>query len=147
MIVKKSQPINLELNILDLDGKPETNITSCLFSIYHRDNGVIVFDVESTEMSIDGNKAYYTINEGISVSGNYIINYIINNTYSQSEDLIVGYLEDDVKNIIDCEFGNWQILNNQMIFLKTDGSELMRFNLYDEDGKPSMQSIFKRVKV
>jgi hypothetical protein len=40
--------------------------------------------------------------------------------------------------------GRWWINNNQMIFYKSDGSELMRFNLFAEDGTPAMEDIFQR---
>lgn len=43
--------------------------------------------------------------------------------------------------------GKWHILNNQMIFYKSDGTELIRFNLFNEDGTPAMEDIFKRVPV
>ena len=48
--------------------------------------------------------------------------------------------------LLDVEQGNWEILNNQMIFYKRDGSELMRFNLYDKSGQPSETNVYKRVR-
>lgn len=51
----------------------------------------------------------------------------------------------DVYNI---NFGRWKIIANQMIFYKDDNAtELVRFNLFDELGVPSMDAIFERRKV
>lgn len=44
--------------------------------------------------------------------------------------------------------GRWHILNNQMIFYKDDNvTEVMRFDLYDDLGNPSMDAVFDRRKV
>ena len=45
------------------------------------------------------------------------------------------------------EAGNWKIENNQMIFYKIDGSELMRFDLFDKNGNPSENDVFERRRV
>ena len=46
------------------------------------------------------------------------------------------------------EYGDWQIVNNQMIFKGVDHTtELARFDLKDSAGLPSMLEVFKRVKV
>ena len=60
---------------------------------------------------------------------------------------IVGDIQTKVTTINHVESGNWEIKNNQMIFYKTDGSELMRFNLLDSSGVPTMTNVFKRAKV
>lgn len=48
----------------------------------------------------------------------------------------------------DIEAGNWQIINNQMIFVGVDGiTEVARFDLRDSAGSPSMESVYRRVRV
>ena len=52
---------------------------------------------------------------------------------------------DDIWNV---EYGRWRIINNQMIFYKPDGiTEISRFDLFDENGSPTMSSPFERRKV
>jgi hypothetical protein len=57
----------------------------------------------------------------------------------------------DIKNltndILDIHYGNWEILNNQMVFYDRDNIEIMRFNLKDKSGNASEVSIYKREKV
>lgn len=43
------------------------------------------------------------------------------------------------------EGGRWRIVNNQMIFYKSDNTtEVARFNLYDSDGQPATENVFER---
>lgn len=54
----------------------------------------------------------------------------------------------DVEFMKDVEGGNWKIENNQMVFYKTDGTtEIARFDLFDEDGKPAMKNVLERQRV
>lgn len=49
-----------------------------------------------------------------------------------------------VEEIIDIQKGNWEIKGTQMIFYRRDGSELMRFNLLDNNGNSTTHKVFKR---
>jgi hypothetical protein len=49
--------------------------------------------------------------------------------------------------LLDIEKGNWKIESDQMIFYKIDGSELMRFNLYDKDGLPTEENVYFRERL
>ena len=50
--------------------------------------------------------------------------------------------------LYDISFGRWKIVSNQMIFYKDDNvTEVVRFNLFDDTGNPSMDAVFERVKV
>jgi len=53
----------------------------------------------------------------------------------------------NVDELLDIEEGKWEIVNNQMIFYRRNGTELMRFNLYDASNNPTMTKVYKRVKV
>jgi len=56
-----------------------------------------------------------------------------------------GYALDFTYNI---NSGRWKIINNQMIFYKEDNiTEVVRFNLFDSSGNPTMDSPFERQKV
>lgn len=61
--------------------------------------------------------------------------------------LDISNLKTNIDLITDMQTGNWEILNNQMIFLDRNNIEIMRFNLLDKLGLPSDHNIFKRVKV
>ena len=53
-----------------------------------------------------------------------------------------------VGSIYDIQYGRWRIVNDQMIFYKEDNStEVARFDLFDDAGNPTMDSVFERVKV
>lgn len=44
--------------------------------------------------------------------------------------------------------GKWEIVNNQIIYYKADNStEVCRFNLFDSDGNPAMERVYKRERV
>lgn len=49
-----------------------------------------------------------------------------------------------VDTLLDVEQGNWKIINNQMIFYTRAGGELMRFDLLNAAGDPSMTEVFER---
>ena len=61
--------------------------------------------------------------------------------------LPIASLQTDLTFIRDEAGGDWQIINNQMIFSKEDGTELMRFDLKDLAGTPVMEGVFKRERV
>lgn len=57
----------------------------------------------------------------------------------------VNDLEADIKLIRDVTAGRWKIINNQMIFYGEDNmTEVLRFDLLDDSGNPSMDSVFER---
>lgn len=49
--------------------------------------------------------------------------------------------------LLDIGQGDWQVVDNQMIFFKRDGTELMRFDLKNRAGSPAESNVFKRSKV
>lgn len=60
----------------------------------------------------------------------------------------LGNIEAKVDRLIDIQYGRWHIVNDQMIFYKEDNTtEVARFDLFDENGNPSMDAVFDRVKV
>lgn len=57
-------------------------------------------------------------------------------------------IQNRVEDIYHLTAGRWVIKDNQMIFYKDDNvTELMRFNLFDNNGSPSMDAVFDRTKV
>lgn len=59
----------------------------------------------------------------------------------------INTLSNKLDILLDIEQGNWEIKDNQMIFYRRDGTELMRFNLYDKEGNLSDKAVFKRERV
>ena len=50
--------------------------------------------------------------------------------------------------LIDIQYGRWKIYDNQMIFYAEDNiTEVARFNLFDENGVPTVDAVFDRVRV
>jgi hypothetical protein len=67
-----------------------------------------------------------------------------------SQTSIISQIETNrnlLNELLDVEQGNWLIQNNQMIFYKRNGDELMRFNLFDSLGNPSEITVYRRDKV
>jgi len=55
---------------------------------------------------------------------------------------------DRVDDVFQMTAGRWRIVSNQMIFYKDDNStEIMRFNLFDDAGNPTMDAVFDRFRV
>jgi hypothetical protein len=69
-------------------------------------------------------------------------------SYAAEEYRDVDSSNDLIQKIYDIQFGRWKIENNQMIFYKEDNStEVVRFDLFDESGKPSVEVVFERLRV
>lgn len=152
MLIKINTQIPLELRITDLFGQARTDITSVSVRIYHRVAGSIVEDLAPTSMSGSGSLWHYSFTGGIPTESKCTIEYTITDTlsvvYIQTDDLEVGYLESDIQFLIDTEGGTWEIQNNVMSFYKADGVTLVAsFNLFDANGTPSMDAVFKRVRL
>ena len=57
-------------------------------------------------------------------------------------------MNDRIEAVFQLTAGRWKIENYQMIFFKDDNTtEVCRFDLFDENGNPSMDAIFDRRKV
>ncbi len=60
----------------------------------------------------------------------------------------LAQLQADIDFIKEIEGGRWKLLNNQMIFYEDDNvTEVARFNLFDENGLPTMSNVMERVRV
>ena len=65
-----------------------------------------------------------------------------------ADEASLAALLSDIAFIKNIEGGRWKIINNQMIFYKSDNStEIARFNLYDKQGQLSEENIFERQRV
>ena len=50
--------------------------------------------------------------------------------------------------ISNIEGGKWSIESNQMVFYEDDNvTEIARFNLFDKNGNPAVDNIYKRTRV
>lgn len=57
----------------------------------------------------------------------------------------VGQMSSSISLLQDVSVGRWKIADNQMIFFKSDNvTEVMRFNLFDENGVLSNVNVFDR---
>lgn len=60
----------------------------------------------------------------------------------------VNHISGVVDELYQMGYGRWKIENNQMIFFGSNNTtEIARFNLFDDAGDPTMDSVFDRVKV
>lgn len=60
----------------------------------------------------------------------------------------VTYIKSRSDQLYDIQYGRWKIEGNKMRFYKEDNSTLVaEFNLFDDAGNPTMDSVFDRVKV
>lgn len=61
---------------------------------------------------------------------------------------VLNVVSGTISQLYDVQYGKWEITSNQMVFYKPDNvTEIARFDLFDEYGAPSMDAVFKRVKV
>ena len=61
---------------------------------------------------------------------------------------LVGAMLADLVFLRDMTAGRWKIVNKQMIFFREDNlTEVARFNLFDDTGTASEDSVFERVRV
>lgn len=60
---------------------------------------------------------------------------------------ILMMMSGTLASLYDIGFGRWHIVGNQMVFYKEDNlTEVVRFNLFDDTGTPSMDAVFQRTK-
>ena len=65
-----------------------------------------------------------------------------------SIDSMVTSMSGTLSSVYDIQFGRWKIVGDQMIFYKDDNTtEVVRFDLFDDLGNPTMDAVFERVKV
>jgi len=60
----------------------------------------------------------------------------------------IGQITEDLTFLKDIEGGRWKILNNQMIFYKSDNeTEVCRFNLFDRNAMATERNVYDRKRV
>lgn len=60
----------------------------------------------------------------------------------------IGLMSGTLSQLYHINFGRWRIISNQMIFYADDNTtEIVRFNLLDDSGSPTMDQVFERRKV
>ena len=75
-------------------------------------------------------------------------NYEENNPLIGNILTTVNQISGTVGELYQMGYGRWKIQNNQMLFFGPDNlTEIARFNLFDDAGSPTMDSVFDRVKV
>jgi hypothetical protein len=60
---------------------------------------------------------------------------------------VVSGVHDVVNENKEFLIGRWLIANNQMIFFDQNNVEIVRYDLFDQNGHPSMENVFERRKV
>jgi hypothetical protein len=75
-------------------------------------------------------------------------NYEENNPKVDETWQMVNDVTGAINMLYDMQFGRWHIVNNQMLFYGPDNSTLLAvFNLFDDNGNPTMDAVFQRVKI
>ena len=136
------------------NGIPKTGLNPTI-KIREVTTGTLVIAGESGDIMSELGDGWYKYQ----FSGDETINYAIvcdgGSTMPTSERYVYAGTElTEVHNTIDfikqVESGRWKLdrTTNQMIFYKDDNTtELMRFNLYDIDGSPTVSGVAERRKV
>jgi len=139
-----------------------SGLTDVRYYVY-KPNGVKLGAYLMTELNnVTAKGIYYDDFLDADIEGNYL--FIANSPSHPKQDEKTVVFEHQIwqagdRNIIltqladikDIEKGNWEIVNNQMIFKRENGTELLRFNLYNKmggltDGENNGVP-FKRIKV
>ncbi len=88
-------------------------------------------------------------------TNNEVYSYNMNPSFKQSDREKLFSLKnyDDtvirsmIKDIRDMEFGNWTIIDDTIIYYREDGTELARYRLFDDLGRPTAKNAFRRLKI
>lgn len=73
---------------------------------------------------------------------------VIDNKIDTTVSTNLTAINDRIEQIYQLTAGRWIIKDNQMIFYKDDNeTEVARFNLFDNNGSPSMDAVFDRFRV
>ena len=162
----------VESNILNID-LPMSSLDSKLDTIINTSNGLSI-DITEVQSDIDYlnttssgtistlntiNNNVQFLNTDIQTLGTDIQNIdstIQNLNIPTVSDIVTAVwnhskatqISSDVAFVKSIEGGKWEIKNNQMIFYaENNTTELARFNLYNDAGVLSEESVFKRVRV
>lgn len=135
----------IEMMVIDEDGNPVTGLTVTYEIRKSIDSSLF----DSGTLSESSGTYYKNIN--FTTVGQYRAIYSPPAGYESGIETVLvreEFAQDSkMDTLIHVESGNWKIVNNQMIFYKITGEELMRFNLFDDDGVPSSESVTERRKV
>lgn len=131
-------------------------------------NGQVVFirsgtgeDQSRRVMAYNGTTKVATLERNWDVTPDTTSGYVMLPTSTLSNDCIAhavwnapiaghqtaGTTGFNLQMLADVSAGNWKIQGTMMIFYKQDGSELFRYSLLDNNGNPSNQVVFERVKL
>ena len=162
MIVETPNPLRVSLQMLalEIDGTPKLDIVSGSVRVYHVGPGGEVTDLPATPLvHISPSTWRYVWESPTLAPGQYVAHYEVTDgavTYPLDEDLIVRDFAlqstlvasaADIALIRAIEAGSWVMAANQIIFYDEGGTEVARFNVFDEAGLPSMDDIFSRRRV
>lgn len=107
------------------------------------DDSVVVNAVSMNELASTGFFKYLFNPAPTSLTEYFYIT--TNGTEEHAGKIILGGYPDVLGDEFD---GKWEIVNNQMIFYKSDNTtEIKRFNLFDLDGNPAVDNVYKRERV
>jgi len=153
MLVKTGADIVLEILPKLINGTVNTSITSGTARIFTAITGSEVEALAPTALveDVSSNIWRYIWSSPGLTAGNYVIEYTLTDgviTGVYTENLSVGFMQEEIEKILNIETGRWQITGNQLIFFEPDGTtEITRFNLFDDTGTPTEESPVDRVPV
>jgi len=151
VIAKINENIDENFIVLDVDGNRITGLLQSDFIVE-------LFDPDKNEVSgsitvtiVELGNGHYRASFIPNKKGSWFLT--VSNTdyfpWGKSNEIdVYDASMDDLAFIKEVESGRWQIINNQMIFYASDNTtELMRFNLVDNNGDPTVDNVFDRIRV
>lgn len=140
---------------------PLTGLTPIIRIRDLSDNSLVVTDASMSEVgdgiykynfeSYDASKDYaIRCDANVVIVGRYRFSTTsqdIEEDVTDVKDLLLD-VQSDIDVIKEIETGRWKILNNQMIFYKSDNvTEIARFNLFNSSGTLSETDVYERQRV
>ena len=136
----------------------QTGLSDVRYYVY-KPNGVKLGPYSMSELDAGTAKGIYVDDFlDADIEGNYL--FIADSPSYPKQAEVTDYFENRIwqngdratvltalADIKDVEKGGWEIVGTQMIFKRENGTELMRFNLFNEAGIASNRDVFKRVRV
>lgn len=161
MICSRPDPafVALQITALEADGTPKADVVSGTVRVYTVDAlGAETEVLAATALGLGGGTTWRYVWEPLALAvGQYVCEYAITDgadTFVAQEDLVVQdgaqestllLVQADAALIRAVETGRWQIVANQMVFYDEQDVEILRFDLLNEAGLPSMSDVFQRV--
>lgn len=162
--------VTLQLTAHNIDGTPKLALASAKVRVYHMSGATETEDLALTNLTQVGTSntwryvwtsptlpvgVYFAEYAAVDNDGANFVDLDTLTVMDVAEGVELADLETtldgvkaDIEFLVQMESGKWEVVNNQMIFYNTSGTEIKRFDLYDINGiLTNGINMYKRIPV